>query len=643
MKKSAIFSIGLFMALGSHLFPSLQTQVPDVIRIPMSRIDNIVLGVGMGITFDKEEVAKALAKTPVKLPDPFPPGAKVGFNYEDDFFVICEKPEGHETVYLTVDANMNHDLRDDAKVEVPKGEKPGDGVIIKIKRVYPGPQPKEAWLPYRFAYSQRNNKAGEIETDIFLTPAYRMEGTFQFQGRDYVIQLNDFNVLGQFDKSNLSRGTVLRVYPKDDAKNALSPLWGYELIPLRDDFYEVRDEALDGSWVELARNTLPHTAIGRTIPDFLLTDTERKTLRLSDYRGRYLLLDFWFSGCVPCIREFPNVKKTIEKYSDQPLSVVGINLDSEKRLDMARKVIADYALPWRQVLEGKGYFLPIYQILGLLPELRMSFPLYVAIDPVGVVRYATNDFHKMERFLEYAFTEEKSRRETLFIPLVSANRSHESAPLPVDFDSESLKSLLQNPKLKLPDDLPKEARIGRLPNDTILIVRPASTADRIIVRLDNNRDLDLTNDKDKEIPILERFPTKSDEATRFDVTITFASGGMRFFPFRIFAKISPAKTPENRPEIFYIGYEEECSGSFFWGDEVYEVHIIDPTSDAMFTAADTEFPKFLTLKKKQGSVWIDVYSGTSKIPIGGQFFRLRHVHEDGRLIELEIENQPPVR
>jgi hypothetical protein len=310
---------------------------------------------------------------------------------------------------------------------------------------------------------------------------------------------------------------------------------------------------------------------------------------------------------------------------------------------MARKVIADYALPWRQVLEGKGYFLPIYQILGLLPELRMSFPLYVAIDPVGVVRYATNDFHKMERFLEYAFTEEKSRRETLFIPLVSANRSHESAPLPVDFDSESLKSLLQNPKLKLPDDLPKEARIGRLPNDTILIVRPASTADRIIVRLDNNRDLDLTNDKDKEIPILERFPTKSDEATRFDVTITFASGGMRFFPFRIFAKISPAKTPENRPEIFYIGYEEECSGSFFWGDEVYEVHIIDPTSDAMFTAADTEFPKFLTLKKKQGSVWIDVYSGTSKIPIGGQFFRLRHVHEDGRLIELEIENQPPVR
>jgi peroxiredoxin len=604
---------------------------PDVIRVPF--------GIFMGITFDKEAVAKALVNTPVKLPDPLPPGARVGFDYEDDFFVLCETPEGSEKVFLTVDANINHDLRDDAKVEIPKFDKIGDGVVVKIKRSYPDPYLREAWLPYRFFYHRTKSRAGESETGISFTPTYRMEGTFPFQGKNYVLRLNDNNFMGMYDRSNLSRGTVLSVFQQDGNATSLSPLFGYELIPLGKEYFEVRDGALDGSWIELVRNTLPHTAIGREIPDFHLTDTEGKTLRLSEYRGRYLLLDFWFSGCVPCIREYPNIKKTIEKYAGKPLSMVGVNLDSEKRLDRARKVIVDNALPWRQVMDGKGYFLPIYQILGLLPEHRMSFPLNVVVDPAGVIRYATNDFRKMERFLEYALAGEKSRPETLFIPLVSSNFRTDAPPIAVDFKSDALDRLLKNPKVKLPADLAAGARVGRLPNDTILIARPASRPDRLIVRLDAGRDLDLTNDEDKEIPILAEAPKKSDEGVPFSLMIRFANGGMMGFPVHLFAKLSSSRSMSDRPEIYYSGFSDDHTGAFFLGDQEYAIRIFDPSYDGLFTQEDAGDLRFLTLKKKLENGWTDIYSGTSRIPIGGRFYRLTHVHEDGYLVELEEEKR----
>ncbi len=634
MKKYAATMLSFCCLLGSIGLISQETKAPNTIRVSLMRIDNVVMGVGMGLTFDKEAVDKALAKTPVMLPEPLPPGAKVGFNYPDDFFVLLERREGSDAVLLTVDANMNRDLRDDAKVEVPRREKAKDGVIILVKRVYPGPPPAEAQLPYRFVYRPEKNDQGETEDYFFLSPAYQRTGMFSFQGRKYAVELNDFNGLGKFDKSNLSRGTVLSVYPMDGRKGPGKQFRGYELIPLGNEFYEVRDGALDGSWIEFARNTLPHASLGRPVPDFELTDTAGKPFRLSDYRGRNLLLDFWPSWCAPCIGEFSNIKKTVEKYADKALAVVGINLDSEKRLDLARKVIADKELPWRQVLEGKGYFLPIYQILGRLPELPMSFPLYVILDPEGIVRFATNDFRKMERYLEHAFSDDPDKGEVIFVPIVPSWTWNESGPLPVDFDSDGLKEALKDPKLKLPAGLPPEARIGRLPNGTMLIARPAPVPGKWMLRVDKERTLDLTDDEDKEIPVLDGFPLNADEGTKFDVIIRFPNGGS-FLSFSFFGR--KAENGTAGPKIYYIGVQSSGQGSFVRDNESYEVLIYDPSCDGLYTPQDARAVDFLTLRKIEDSRRIPLHKGSSNISIGGQLFRLRHVHEDGRLVELEMK------
>jgi hypothetical protein len=161
----------------------------------------------------------------------------------------------------------------------------------------------------------------------------------------------------------------------------------------------------------------------------------------------------------------------------------------------------------------------------------------------------------------------------------------------------------------------------------------------LIVRLDAGRDLDLTNDEDKEIPILAEVPKKSDAGVPFSLMIKFANGGGRGFRVQLFAKRPSARSTEDIPEIYYFGFAEEHMGSFFLGDQEYAIRIFDPSYDGLFTQDDTGDMRFLTLKKKQENGWIDIYSGTSRIPIGGRFYHLKHVHEDGCLVELEEERR----
>jgi thiol-disulfide isomerase/thioredoxin len=61
---------------------------------------------------------------------------------------------------------------------------------------------------------------------------------------------------------------------------------------------------------------------GSLMPDFAFTDFEERERRISDYRGKYLLIEFWGSWCPPCVAEFPHLKKAYEKYRERGLEIV---------------------------------------------------------------------------------------------------------------------------------------------------------------------------------------------------------------------------------------------------------------------------------------------------------------------------------
>ncbi|PYI54977.1 thiol-disulfide oxidoreductase ResA [Paenibacillus flagellatus] len=66
---------------------------------------------------------------------------------------------------------------------------------------------------------------------------------------------------------------------------------------------------------------------GSTAPDFSLQGLDGKTYRLSDLRGKPVMVNFWGTWCEPCAREMPAIQRQYDKWKDQGLVVLGLNLD----------------------------------------------------------------------------------------------------------------------------------------------------------------------------------------------------------------------------------------------------------------------------------------------------------------------------
>jgi len=119
-------------------------------------------------------------------------------------------------------------------------------------------------------------------------------------------------------------------------------------------------------------------SVGQPAPEIELPSPAGEMVKLSDLRGKYVLIDFWAAWCKPCRQENPNVVKLYNQYKDKGFEVFGVSLDRTKE-DWV-KAIADDKLTWTQVSDLK-YFnsaaAELYQI--------QAIPATYMIDPDGKI------------------------------------------------------------------------------------------------------------------------------------------------------------------------------------------------------------------------------------------------------------------
>ncbi|WP_256002088.1 TlpA disulfide reductase family protein [Pedobacter deserti] len=122
------------------------------------------------------------------------------------------------------------------------------------------------------------------------------------------------------------------------------------------------------------------TAIGAMAMDFTQNDVNDKPVKLSDFKGQYVLLDFWASWCGPCRAENPNVVKAYNTYKDKKFTVLGVSLDNPGKKDAWLAAIEKDGLTWTHVSDLKGWDNAASKMYGI-----RAIPANFLIDPTGKI------------------------------------------------------------------------------------------------------------------------------------------------------------------------------------------------------------------------------------------------------------------
>ena len=132
---------------------------------------------------------------------------------------------------------------------------------------------------------------------------------------------------------------------------------------------------------------------GTTAPDFILPMPNGYRVQLAEFKGKYVVLDFWASWCPDCRKDIPAVKAMYEKYGKNVV-FIGVSFDTDR--DRWAKCVADNGMTWRQVSELKRMReAEIAQTYGV-----QWIPSMTLVGPDGKVVLSTVVLERMEKALE---------------------------------------------------------------------------------------------------------------------------------------------------------------------------------------------------------------------------------------------------
>lgn len=106
-------------------------------------------------------------------------------------------------------------------------------------------------------------------------------------------------------------------------------------------------------------------ADGNMAPDFALTSADGKTIKLSDFRGKVVILDFWATWCPPCKAEIPDFIKLYSQYKDDGFQMLGVSLD-QGGMSVVKPFMKSYGINY-PIMLGNNQIVADYGGISAIP------------------------------------------------------------------------------------------------------------------------------------------------------------------------------------------------------------------------------------------------------------------------------------
>ncbi len=139
----------------------------------------------------------------------------------------------------------------------------------------------------------------------------------------------------------------------------------------------------------------PKQKIGLPAPETVSHDLSGKDVKLSDLKGKVVVLDFWGVWCGWCVKMIPQTNELHKKMKGKPLAIVSVSSDGKP--EDVKNFLKKTEMPWTHWFDGQGG--PVARQWGIT-----GFPTVYVIDHKGIVRHCQNGYnpnpHEMESLIE---------------------------------------------------------------------------------------------------------------------------------------------------------------------------------------------------------------------------------------------------